>query len=149
MPYAGSNPFFSPEGRPKPFPGVKRDVLDGELTTAQTFKAGFERRKVFQFRRDLQIAFQNPDTSVPFLKIHNGSLETVQMLFEIAEGRIARHEAQYYLAETEQRELHPGGRERIRTSGRIAPTPDFESGAFNHSATLPAVTHIKPEFFRP
>src|SRR2546423_15044520 len=31
-----------------------------------------------------------------------------------------------------------GGRERIRTSGRIAPTPDFESGAFNHSATLPA-----------
>ena len=30
-----------------------------------------------------------------------------------------------------------GGRERIRTSGRIAPTPDFESGAFNHSATLP------------
>jgi len=48
MPYARSNPFFSPEGRPKPFPGVKRDVLDGELTTAQTFKAGFERRKVFQ-----------------------------------------------------------------------------------------------------
>ena len=32
-----------------------------------------------------------------------------------------------------------GGRERIRTSGRVTPTPDFESGAFNHSATLPAV----------
>src|SRR5437660_11352711 len=30
-----------------------------------------------------------------------------------------------------------GGRERIRTSGRLTPTPDFESGAFNHSATLP------------
>ena len=30
-----------------------------------------------------------------------------------------------------------GGRERIRTSGRVTPTPDFESGAFNHSATLP------------
>ena len=36
-------------------------------------------------------------------------------------------------------EIEVGGRERIRTSGRIAPTPDFESGAFNHSATLPAV----------
>ena len=32
-----------------------------------------------------------------------------------------------------------GGRGGIRTHGRIAPTPDFESGAFNHSATLPAV----------
>ena len=32
-----------------------------------------------------------------------------------------------------------GGRERIRTSGGVAPTPDFESGAFNHSATLPSV----------
>src|SRR6266481_1217448 len=30
-----------------------------------------------------------------------------------------------------------GGRGGIRTHGRIAPTPDFESGAFNHSATLP------------
>ena len=34
-----------------------------------------------------------------------------------------------------------GGRERIRTSGRLTPTPDFESGAFNHSATLPAVDY--------
>ena len=32
-----------------------------------------------------------------------------------------------------------GGRERIRTSGRLTPTPDFESGAFNHSATLPLI----------
>jgi hypothetical protein len=32
-----------------------------------------------------------------------------------------------------------GGRERIRTSDRLSPTPDFESGAFNHSATLPAM----------
>ena len=31
-----------------------------------------------------------------------------------------------------------GGRERIRTSGTVTRTPDFESGAFNHSATLPA-----------
>ena len=30
-----------------------------------------------------------------------------------------------------------GGRERIRTSGTVARTSDFESGAFNHSATLP------------
>ncbi len=30
-----------------------------------------------------------------------------------------------------------GGRERIRTSGTVTRTPDFESGAFNHSATLP------------
>ena len=30
-----------------------------------------------------------------------------------------------------------GGRGGIRTHGRVAPTPDFESGAFNHSATLP------------
>ena len=34
-------------------------------------------------------------------------------------------------------DLPVGGRERIRTSGRLTPTPDFESGAFNHSATLP------------
>ncbi len=33
--------------------------------------------------------------------------------------------------------IETGGRERIRTSGRVTPTPDFESGAFNHSATLP------------
>jgi hypothetical protein len=32
-----------------------------------------------------------------------------------------------------------GGRGGIRTPGRIAPTSDFESDAFNHSATLPAV----------
>src|ERR1035438_7044554 len=30
-----------------------------------------------------------------------------------------------------------GGRGGIRTHVRIAPKPDFESGAFNHSATLP------------
>ena len=30
-----------------------------------------------------------------------------------------------------------GGRERIRTSARVAPRSDFESGALNHSATLP------------
>ena len=42
------------------------------------------------------------------------------------------------------REFHPtaeptqtGGRGGIRTHVRIAPKPDFESGAFNHSATLP------------
>ena len=32
-----------------------------------------------------------------------------------------------------------GGRERIRTSGSLATTSDFESGAFNHSATLPTI----------
>ena len=38
-----------------------------------------------------------------------------------------------------------GGRGGIRTHGRLAPTPDFESGAFNHSATLPAgAKRIKP-----
>ena len=30
-----------------------------------------------------------------------------------------------------------GGRGGIRTHGSLATTPDFESGAFNHSATLP------------
>src|SRR2546426_12280918 len=30
-----------------------------------------------------------------------------------------------------------GGRGGIRTHGSVAATPDFESGAFNHSATLP------------
>jgi len=32
-----------------------------------------------------------------------------------------------------------GGRGGIRTHGRVAPTSDFESGAFNRSATLPLV----------
>src|SRR5258706_16130684 len=30
-----------------------------------------------------------------------------------------------------------GGRGGIRTPGTVTRTPDFESGAFNHSATLP------------
>ena len=30
-----------------------------------------------------------------------------------------------------------GGRGGIRTHGWVTPSPDFESGAFNHSATLP------------
>src|SRR5437660_5833498 len=30
-----------------------------------------------------------------------------------------------------------GGRGEIRTRVRVSPKPDFESGAFNHSATLP------------
>src|SRR5437870_6830428 len=30
-----------------------------------------------------------------------------------------------------------GGRGEIQTRVRVAPKPDFESGAFNHSATLP------------
>ena len=36
-------------------------------------------------------------------------------------------------------ELKLGGRERIRTSGTVTRTPDFESGAFDHSATLPSI----------
>ena len=32
-----------------------------------------------------------------------------------------------------------GGRGGIRTHGTVARTSDFESGAFNHSATLPTV----------
>ena len=31
-----------------------------------------------------------------------------------------------------------GGEGGIRTHGRVAPTPDFESGTFDHSATSPA-----------
>ena len=30
-----------------------------------------------------------------------------------------------------------GGEGGIRTLGRLAPTPDFESGTFDHSATSP------------
>ena len=32
----------------------------------------------------------------------------------------------------------PGGEGGIRTHGRLAPTPDFESGTFDHSATSPS-----------
>jgi hypothetical protein len=32
-----------------------------------------------------------------------------------------------------------GGEGGIRTHGGFAPTPDFESGTFDHSATSPAV----------
>src|ERR1700733_1203574 len=35
--------------------------------------------------------------------------------------------------------FHYGGRGGIRTHGSLATTSDFESDAFNHSATLPAV----------
>ena len=34
-------------------------------------------------------------------------------------------------------ELTFGGEGGIRTLGRVAPTPDFESGTFDHSATSP------------
>ena len=33
--------------------------------------------------------------------------------------------------------MKDGGRGGIRTHGTVTRTPDFESGAFNHSATLP------------
>ena len=38
--------------------------------------------------------------------------------------------------------LANGGRGGIRTPDSLATTPDFESGAFNHSATLPLGTFI-------
>ncbi len=34
--------------------------------------------------------------------------------------------------------IFTGGEGGIRTLGRVAPTPDFESGTFDHSATSPA-----------
>src|ERR1039458_7014782 len=37
-----------------------------------------------------------------------------------------------------------GGRGGIRTHVRVAPKPDFESGAFNHSATLPLRDKLPP-----
>ena len=37
----------------------------------------------------------------------------------------------------DNQQVKDGGRGGIRTHVRIAPKPDFESGAFNHSATLP------------
>ena len=36
-------------------------------------------------------------------------------------------------------EIDTGGEGGIRTHGGFAPTPDFESGTFDHSATSPAV----------
>jgi hypothetical protein len=39
----------------------------------------------------------------------------------------------------ENQQFYDGGRGGIRTHGSLATTPDFESGAFNHSATLPTV----------
>jgi hypothetical protein len=33
-----------------------------------------------------------------------------------------------------------GGEGGIRTLGRLTPTPDFESGTFDHSATSPDTT---------
>jgi hypothetical protein len=36
--------------------------------------------------------------------------------------------------------MKDGGRGGIRTHGTVARTSDFESGAFNHSATLPVET---------
>jgi hypothetical protein len=44
----------------------------------------------------------------------------------------------FYFGETHKTRAKYGGRGGIRTHGRVTPTPDFESGAFNHSATLPA-----------
>ena len=42
-----------------------------------------------------------------------------------------------YPHETHETIVKIGGRGGIRTHGRVAPTSDFESDAFNHSATLP------------
>ena len=41
-----------------------------------------------------------------------------------------------------------GGRGGIRTHGRFDPTLDFESSAFNHSATLPIVDFPAAREFR-
>jgi hypothetical protein len=38
--------------------------------------------------------------------------------------------------------LFIGGEGRIRTDGTFARTPDFESGAFDHSATSPGVFRV-------
>ena len=38
--------------------------------------------------------------------------------------------------------LLSGGEGGIRTRGRLSPTPDFESGTFDHSATSPADGNI-------
>jgi integrase len=45
----------------------------------------------------------------------------------------------FYFGETHKTIVNIGGRGGIRTHGRVTPTPDFESGAFSHSATLPLV----------
>ena len=37
----------------------------------------------------------------------------------------------------EEKNENRGGEGGIRTHGRLAPTPDFESGTFDHSATSP------------
>ncbi len=44
----------------------------------------------------------------------------------------------FYFGKTHKTIVKIGGRERIRTSGSLATTSDFESDAFNHSATLPS-----------
>ncbi len=43
----------------------------------------------------------------------------------------------FYFGETHKTLVKYGGRGGIRTHGSLATTSDFESGAFNHSATLP------------
>ena len=48
----------------------------------------------------------------------------------------------FYFLETHKTIVKIGGRERIRTSGSLTTTSDFESDAFNHSATLPTVDSI-------
>ncbi len=49
---------------------------------------------------------------------------------QLSYGRICLHDPIGDLATT-------GGEGGIRTHGRLAPTPDFESGTFDHSATSP------------
>ena len=39
-------------------------------------------------------------------------------------------------------QVHSGGEGGIRTHGRFDPTPDFESGTFDHSATSPNLETI-------
>ncbi len=41
-----------------------------------------------------------------------------------------------------------GGKGEIRTHGTPKRTPDFESGAFDHSATFPLEAHYYIEAFR-
>ena len=43
----------------------------------------------------------------------------------------------FYFGETHKTLVNIGGRGGIRTHGSLATTSDFESDAFNHSATLP------------
>src|SRR3954447_25721872 len=94
-------------------------------------------------------AFTNPSNALDFMRNPNNRQEQAETeggqdkpwpnIFPLLRCFGVAHE---HLQGARVRRFNNGGRGGIRTPDTVSRTPDFESGALNHSATLPAGSKI-------